>query len=295
MIIDTHLHVWELHSERYPWQPLAGVAPDYGWPVESQIEVMDQSGIDKGVLVQPSMYSFDNRYILDCGWRYPERFRLIGLVDPRADAVESSMESLAERGVRGLRLGPMLRPDIPWYGDRQADRVWKRAAELDMIITLLVTPDQVAPATEAIKRFPGVRVVIDHLARPDKADGRHPKADGRHPKADVRHPADDPGGSQFEDLLALAQFEQVYVKVSALGFMSHEPYPHRDMLELVRRVFDAFGPERMMWGTDTPMSQDPATVPDALRLIDIALPDSSPDDRMQIKGGTAARLFGWIQ
>ena len=275
MIIDTHLHVWELHSERYPWQPLADVAPDYGWPVESQIEVMDKSGIGKGVLVQPSMYSFDNRYILDCGRRYPERFRLIGLVDPRADAVESHVESLAEQGVRGLRLGPMLRPDIPWYNNKQADRVWKKAAEMNMIITLLVTPDQVAPATEAINRFPGVRVVIDHLARPDKAD--------------------DPGGLQFEDLLALAQFEQVYVKVSALGFMSNEPFPHRDMLDLVQRVFDAFGPERMMWGTDTPMSQDPTTLQDALWLIDIALPDSSTDDRMQIKGGTAGRLFGWIQ
>ena len=275
MIIDTHLHVWELHSERYPWQPLADVAPDYGWPVESQIEVMDKSGIGKGVLVQPSMYSFDNRYILDCGRRYPERFRLIGLVDPRADAVESHVESLAEQGVRGLRLGPMLRPDIPWYNNKQADRVWKKAAEMNMIITLLVTPDQVAPATEAINRFPGVRVVIDHLARPDKAD--HPR------------------GPQFEDLLALAQFEQVYVKVSALGFMSHEPYPHRDMLGLVRRVFDAFGPERLMWGTDTPMSQDPTALQDALWLIDIALPDSSTDDRMHIKGGTAGRLFGWIQ
>jgi len=275
VIIDTHLHVWELHSERYPWQPLADVAPDHGWPVERQIEVMDKSGIDKGVLVQPSMYSFDNRYILDCSQRYPERFRLVGLVDPRAESVESDMTSLADQGVRGLRLGPMLRPDIPWYNDKQADRVWKKAAELGMIITLLVKPDQVAPATEAIKRFPRVRVVIDHLARPDIAD--------------------DPEGPQFETLLALARFEQVYVKVSALGFMSHEPYPHRDMLDLVRRVCDAFGPERLMWGTDTPMSQDPATVPDALRLIDVALPDISPDDRMQIKGGTAARLFGWIQ
>jgi len=275
MIVDTHLHVWELHSERYPWQPLADVAPDYAWPVESQIEVMDKSGIGKGVLVQPSMYSFDNRYILDCGRRYPERFRLIGLVDPRADAVESHVESLAEQGVRGLRLGPMLRPDIPWYNDKQADRVWKKAAEMNMIITLLVTPDQVAPATEAINRFPGVRVVIDHLARPDKVD--------------------DPGGPQFEDLLALAQFEHVYVKVSALEFMSNEPFPHRDMLDLVQRVFDAFGPERMMWGTDTPMSQDPTTLQDALWLIDIALPDSSTDDRMHIKGGTARQLFGWIQ
>ncbi len=275
MVVDTHLHVWELHSERYPWLPLASVAPDHAWPVESQIEVMDNAGIDKGVLVQPSMYSFDNRYLLDCGRRYPERFRLISLVDPRDDAVESHMESLAERGVWGLRLGPMLRPDIPWYNDKRADRVWEKAAALNMIVTLLVTPDQVASATKAIKRFPEVRVVIDHLARPDKAE--------------------EPGGPQFEDLLTLAQFERVYLKVSALGFMSREPYPHQDMLDLVQRVFDAFGPERLMWGTDTPMSQDPTTVPQALRLIDIALPDRSPEDRMQIKGGTAGRLFGWIQ
>jgi len=275
VIIDTHLHVWELHSERYPWQPLADIAPDHGWPVESQIEVMDKFGIDKGVLVQPSMYSFDNRYLLDCGQRYPERFRLVGLVDPRAESVESDMASLADQGVRGLRLGPMLRPDIPWYGDKRADRVWKKVAALGMIITLLVTPDQVAPATDAIKRFPEVKIVIDHMARPDKAD--------------------DLGGPQFEDLLSLAQFEQVYVKLSALGFMSRQPYPHQDMLDLVRRVFDAFGPDRLMWGTDTPMSQDPTTVSDALRLIDVALPDISPDGRMHIKGGTAARLFGWIQ
>jgi len=272
MIVDTHLHVWRLHSERYPWQPLADVAPDYEWPIEKEIEVMDKYGVDKGVLIQPSMYSFDNRYLLDCGRSYPGRFALVGLVDPQADSVESDMESLVEQSVQGLRLAPMLRPDILWYNDSQADRVWRKASQLEIILTLLVKLDQVAPATEAIKRFPEVKVVIDHLARPDLAE--------------------EPERTKlFEDLLALARFEQVCVKVSALGYMSPEPYPHRDILELVRRVFDAFGPKRLMWGTDTPMSQDPNTLPDAMRLIDLALPDASPEDRAQIKGGTAAKLW----
>ena len=72
----------------------------------------------------------------------------------------------------------------------------------------------------------------------------------------------------LQDLLALAQFERVYVKASALAFMSQKPYPHQDILELVRQVFDTFGPERMMWGTDTPMSQDEETLSETLSLIE---------------------------
>jgi predicted TIM-barrel fold metal-dependent hydrolase len=236
---------------------------------------MDKHGFDKGVLIQPSMYRFDNRYIIDTSWRFQDRFRLIGLVDPQADSVEADIEALAEAGVKGLRLAAMLRPDIPWYNDRQADRVWKKAGELNMIITLLVAPEQVVPASEAIRRFPELRVVVDHLARPDQID--------------------DPERRLFQDLLALAQFERVYVKASALAFMSREPYPHQDILELVRQVFDAFGPDRMMWGTDTPISQDETTLSEALSLIKLALADASSEERAEVMGGTAARLFGWSQ
>jgi predicted TIM-barrel fold metal-dependent hydrolase len=274
MIIDAHIHVWELDSEPYPWQPLAGIAPDYAWPVEKEIEVMASYGIDKAIIVQPSMYAFDNRYILDCSQRYPDRFRLIGLVDPRSDRVESAMESLASQGFRGLRLSPRLRPDIAWYNDRQADRLWQKASQLNMILTLLIGLDQLASVAEAIKRFPNVQVVIDHLARPDATE--------------------DPGGKLFGDLVALARFEHVNIKLSALGFMSREPYPHRDVLAWVKRVFDSFGAERLMWGTDTPMSQDPAAIPDAMRLIGLALPEASPEEQAEMMGGTAARLFGWV-
>ncbi len=271
MIIDAHLHVWELPSTRYPWNPLATVAPDYAWPVEHEIEVMDRYGIDYGILVQPSMYRYDNRYLLECATRYPERFRLVGLLDPQAEDVEKDMEYLAAQGVRGLRLGPMLRPDISWFNDPKADRVWRSAGELDLVITLLVIPQQLRAARTALERFPNTRVIIDHLARPDQAENP----------------------SLIDGLLSLAAWDQVNVKVSALGFISKEPYPHHDILTLVKRVYDAFGPGRMLWGTDTPMSQKPEGIPDALKLIELALPQASPQDVDLIKGGTAARLFGW--
>ena len=278
MIVDSHLHCWRFSSERFPWNPLGTFAPDYEWPIEKEIEVMDKYGIDKGVLVQVSMYGFDNRYLLDCGRRYPDRLALVGMVDPQADSVESDMESLAEQGIKGLRLAPLIRPDIAWYNDGQVDRLWRKAGELDWVLTLIVRPNQVAPTTETIKRFPEVRVVIDHMARPDLAE-------------------ESERSRLFEDLVALGEFEQVYVKVSCLAHisqaagMSQGPYPHPDMMKLTARLVDAFGAERLMWGTDTPGSQDPDKIPDAMRWFDVGLPELSAEERAQIMGDAAAQLW----
>jgi L-fuconolactonase len=182
------------------------------------------------------------------------------------------MESLAGQGVKGLRLGPMLRPDIAWYNTLKSDRVWEKAGELGLVITLLVIPEQLAAAHQAIQRFPDVAVVIDHLARPDRAIS----------------PVD------IENLFAMAALDQVYIKVSALGFMSRQPYPHPDILSIVRRAYDCFGPRRLMWGTDTPMSQKPEDIPAALKLIEMAIPGASVEDLDWIKGRTAEKLFGWL-
>jgi predicted TIM-barrel fold metal-dependent hydrolase len=273
MIIDSHLHVWEADSPQYPWQPLAHIRPEYAWPVERMIEVMDQHNISGGLLVQVSLYSFNNKYLIDCGKRFADRFRLVGMLNPDSDTIEAEMEKLAEQSVRGLRLAVHLRDDIAWYNAPGADRLWKKASELGMILTLLVSLNHLDDATRAIRRFPKVRVVIDHLARPDDFD--------------------DPEDYPFENFLRLSEYEQVYVKASALNYMSRQPYPHVDALEWTRRTFSAFGSRRMMWGTDTPMSLNPKEIPAMIRLIELALPDISSEEREDILGGTARRLFGW--
>jgi len=273
MIIDSHLHVWESPSSRFPWNPLAHVRPDYAWPVESTLKSLDEFNIFGGVLIQVSLYGFDNRYLLNCGKRYPDRFRLVGMLDPRSESIEAEMEELAEQGVRGLRLAMHLRPDIPWFNHPGADRLWKKAGELGMILTLLIGLDHLREATRAIRRFPEVTVVVDHLCRPDDFD--------------------DPDQYPFENFLQLAKYEQVFVKVSALGIMSRQPYPHPDALEFARQTYCAFGPQRLIWGTDMPMSLDPKQIPADLHLIDLAYPDIPPEEKEAILGANVRRVFGW--
>lgn len=273
MIIDSHLHVWEANSLQYPWRPLAYVRPDYAWPVERLVEVLDEYNIFGGLLVQVSLYSFDNHYLIDCGKRYPNRFRLVGMLDPESESIEADMEALTEQGVRGLRLAVHLREDIGWYNTAGADRLWTKAGELDMILTLLVGLNHLEGTGKAIQRFPEVKVVIDHLARPDDFD--------------------DPENYPYERFLQLAEYDQVYIKASALNYMSRQPYPHQDALEWTRQAYSVYGASRMMWGTDTPMSVDPQRIPAMIQLVDLALPDISTDERQDILGGTARRLFSW--
>ena len=270
MIVDTHLHAWLLDSPEYPWKPLAGVAPADEWPIEASIEVLDRFSINGGVLIQPSMYSFDHRYVIACGQRFPDRLRLVGMVDPRSPSLDADVAELADLGFRGLRIASMLRPELPWYSGEQADRLWRSAADKNLILCLLLTPQQMAEAGDAIARFPSVPIVVDHAARPDRMDGHIPR-----------------------ELFDAVRFGNVYVKLSAFGFMSRLPYPHADALEWMRMLFDAFGPDRLMWGTDTPMSQEPDGVGAALRMLSLALPDATPVDLAKIRGDTAAHLFGW--
>jgi L-fuconolactonase len=97
----------------------------------------------------------------------------------------------------------------------------------------------------------------------------------------------------FEKLLGMASLENVYIKVSALPAISREPYPHKDVLELVQRLFSTYGPQRLIWGSDHAMTQATCDSPSekGLALIDMALQHERAEDRAWVKGGTAARLW----
>ena len=266
MIIDTHLHMWELESTKYPWKPLGKIRPDYAWPAASGIAVMKKFGIDAGVLVQPSMYAYDNRYIVDSMNKYPE-LRTIGLIDPAADDVEKNMIDLIGKGVSGFRISPLMRPDIPWY----SDRFWKKANETGCIITLLATLKQLDEAVPMIEKYPNVRVVVDHMAHPESEIGLQTEP--------------------FRNLLSWSKYSNVYIKVSALGMMSQKPFPHTDMQEFFKAIYQSFGPGRLIWGTDTPMSTSPDAVDKELAVAAMMMEEIPEKDKNKILGGTAKTLF----
>jgi len=272
-VVDAHVHVWEPASQTFPWQPIGKLRPDLSWTAQQQVTAMQQASIDQGIIVQTSWYGYDNRYGLDCLHRHPGRFAFVGMVDPAREDVEAEMERLAAQGVGGLRIPALMRPDIAWYGTSQADRMWRKSGEIGWALCLLVRLEQAIEAVSAIERFPQVKVVIDHIAHPE-----------------LETPM---GGPLFQELLRMARFPNIYIKVSAFPAISKSPYPHQDVLELVQRVFDAYGPKRLMWGTDHAMTQRICHFPmkQALELVDKALKDESSEDRAWVTGGTAARLW----
>jgi predicted TIM-barrel fold metal-dependent hydrolase len=231
MIIDTHLHVWSDDFEQYPFAD--GKEDREGAPVELLNDTMSEAGVDRAVIVQPIHYLYDNRYVAECRRRFPGKFAAIGLVDRQApDAPDQLQRLVEEEGFSGLRIHTS-RPDDPseWAAPDQ-DRIWRRAEELGSTF-IVHGPAALLPALEPIiARFPGVKVALDHIG-------------GAPTDEDLPYPV-------LSIVLGLAQYPNVYVKLSPQAHKSKVPYPHEDTFPTFQRILDAFGPRRLMWGTNFP-------------------------------------------
>ena len=231
MIIDTHLHVWSDDFSRYPFSD--GRTTDQLGTVELLNQTMDEAGVDKAVIVQPIHYLYDNRYVAACVRRFPDKFAAVGLLDRTAPDVADQLERLVkEEGFCGLRLH-LAKPDDPseWAAPDQ-DATWKRAESLGACMQVYGPASHLPAVEPIIRRFPKVTVVLDHIGGA---------------------PIDEnPPYPLLNNVLRLAECPNVYVKFTPKGHKSKLPYPFEDTFATYRRIFDVFGPERVMWGTDFP-------------------------------------------
>lgn len=269
-VVDSHVHAWELASEGFPWHADLGVTADTAEPIEGLVASMDADGVEAAVLVQSSMYGFDHAYVAHALAREPQRLRGVALVDPLDPTTPDAVRRLAGRApVTGLRMIP-LRADRAWFGDRAA-AIWEVAGELGLAMTFLVAPRHLESVGTWARRFPNVDVVIEHLGRPDLAEA---------------------GGDAIAGVLRLADIPSSHVKVSGIGGLSKQPRPHRDVWPWVQRVVRAYGPQRVVWGSDYPWVKSlNSTMGESLESTRLAVADWGPEDQAAILGGTAARLF----
>jgi predicted TIM-barrel fold metal-dependent hydrolase len=235
---------------------------------------MDTSGVSHAVLVQPSLYGFDNSYLADCIRRHPNQFAAVGMIDVRAeDALPRLSYWVQERGIGGLRIAPLLLSEGDVLSHAGAGRIWERAAELHIPICLLLAPSHIGSARSLIQSCPQATVVIDHLGRPDRSVA----------EPDVA----------IQPLLELAEYANVYVKISALPVISREPYPHADTFALIEAVWKHFGARRMLWATDFPHILDQCGYARALDVVRSHLHFFTEHDREWILGRTALELWAF--
>jgi predicted TIM-barrel fold metal-dependent hydrolase len=229
---DAHVHVWALDPERYPWHQTLPHVPIPTTPatVEDLLAEMEGAGVEKAVLVQPSVYGWDNSYLCDCLERYRGRFAGVCLVDPHSEnAGEDLRFWCTDRGCQGVRINLIAERDGSWVLGTLQERIWDAAEELGASVSLQMLPAHAAVAGELAARRSGVRFIIDYLGGEAFHDGS--------------------GGAAID---LLASHPNVFFKLLSLGQDSHGSYPFPDLWPLYERALEAFGADRVVFGTDFP-------------------------------------------
>ena len=272
--IDAHVHVWTPEGSKYPLAAgfrLDEMRPPSFTPQELLAHAKP-CGVKRVVLIQMSFYGFDNSYMLDAIEEFPGVFAGVAVIDDRAPGAPREMRDLAKRGVRGFRIYPRNLPLDRWLDNEVMAAMWKTGAEEGLAMCHLVNP-KALPAIEAMcARFSQTPAVIDHFARIG--------AGGVIRDAEV------------SQLCRLARHPRTYVKLSAFYALGKKQPPYLDLVPMIRRLLDAFGPERLMWATDCPFQvQGGQTYEDSIALVRDRLDFLSDTDRDWILRKTAERVF----
>jgi len=273
-IIDAQVHCYERDNPERPWAGvLAGPAEVTG---KEMVAAMDAVGVDGAVLVSPyTMYRFDESYALDVYAAYPERFCLVKPVDPNDPGVAETIQDWAKTdGAVAVRIMMTHGAEID-PADPGVKRVLDAAGAAGLPVNLLCWGllDRIGAVAAA---SPGTRLVIDHLGLQQPFEPPPPAE----PFADL------------PKLLALARQDNIVVKITGACTLSHSGYPYADIWDPLARIFDAFGFDRSLWGTDWTRAVNLLTYEQGVapfRETD-RLTDS---ERAQLMGGTTAAVYGW--
>jgi L-fuconolactonase len=275
LTIDAQVHAYE---RNHPGRPWAGVL--HG-PLEvtgkDMVAAMDAVGVDGAVLVSPfSMYRYDASYALEVYAAHPGRFGLVKPVNPADPAVANTIADWAAiDGTVGIRIMLNREGVSTDPADPGLNRVLAAAARHSLPVNLMAT-GRLEQAGQLAARNPDTSLVIDHLGLQQPSQPPAPAA----PFADL------------PKLLALAPHGNIAVKISGACTLSHEPFPYNDIWDPLWRIFDAFGLNRCMWGTDWTRAVGVLTYQQGVepfRLTD-RLSDS---DRVALMGETLRRVYNW--
>jgi predicted TIM-barrel fold metal-dependent hydrolase len=277
VLIETHIHLFD--PERFPYAPNATYKPP-AQPLERYLEFVRRARIDHTIIVHPEPYQDDHRYLEYCFQHEPSPgyFKGTCLFDPIAPDTPARMEGLVKKHpnrIVALRIHENHQPGTPpttsgAIRDRDMKspalrETWRKADALGIGIQMHFIPHYAPQIGELAAQFPKTPVILDHLARAGQGT-----------------PA------EYDQVLKLARMQRVYMKFSGVTYSSKAGYPFRDAQPLVRRTYDAFGPDRMIWGG---LGMDMAAFEKNTGMFDEMFAFASEADRAKIRGRNAAQLF----
>ncbi len=235
-------------------------------PVEALRFHMERSGVTQAVFIQ-YMGNVDNRYLVECMAAHPGIFAAAMLVEPDDDGTQ--IREWAEQGIGGIRLAADFRSTGV---DPLAQ--WRTAAELGLVVSAPCSPASLLSTefAEVVTQFPDLAIVIEHLG----GIGR-----GAQPPYD-----------EFKQVLALARYPNLTIKLPGFGEFCDPPHPFPNIPPLVELTLEAFGAERIMWGSDWPPVSSREGYDSSLQVPLDYLAKLSDREKALVFGRTAQRIWG---
>lgn len=272
LIVDSQVHIWAANSPERPWAE--GAKPHRPQPFghEDLLREMEAAGVHRAVLVPPSLDRTRNDLALAAAQAHPERFAVMGKINPSVPGSRGAMAVWRQQpGMLGLRFNfkkNMVRLTDPAY----MGALWGEAEAEGIPLYVGVDHPAVKHVDAVAERHPRLRIILDHLALASGAK-------------------DDSAFRELDLLLAIAKRPNVAVKASALPGYSTAPYPYRNLHGYLRRVYDAFGPRRMFWGSD--LTRLKCSYRQCVTLFTEELPWLTADDLQWIMGRGLCEWLDW--
>jgi predicted TIM-barrel fold metal-dependent hydrolase len=270
-IIDTHAHIYSEDILKYPQVSNPYLPPTSHGTLDDLLNEKQANNVDRVVVVQTfSTYKHDNRLIIDTVCDHQNWMTGVLNVDPFDPTSIDFLKKAASNGIRGNRVS------IGWHSDGSVideyKQIWNVAQEKAMIICALLDPPNCQSLAKMLSDFPDVPVVLDHCANLKAKDTQQSK--------------------NLKTVMDLAQYKNLYAKLSFLITGSNEAFPCRDSYPVIKSVIGAYSPERCTWGSDFPTSlwSPKVTYQQHLEIFNDHLGLSSIE-KETILGETAMRLW----
>jgi predicted TIM-barrel fold metal-dependent hydrolase len=274
LIVDSQVHIWAADTPERPW-PNRPALPHRPVPFSAAdlLQAMDEGGVDRVVIVPPTWEGDRNDVALAAARANPERFAVMGRIDPDQPGIREQLPNWRQQpGMLGLRFH-FARPEYEEpLRNRSYRWIWSLAEAYQLPVMMNVTPEQIALVEDIARAHPKLKLTLDHM---------------------VVHfgKKDEEAFCDLPKVLRLARFDNVAVKASSLPSYTCDPYPYRRLHGYVRQAYEAFGPERVFWGTD--YSKIPCSYSQAVAMFVEEMDWLSNRDKDLMMGQALCAWIGW--
>jgi len=275
-LVDIHPHIISPDEAKYPKVPLGGVQSKWSqerpidWPQLSA--AMDEAKVARAAVVQSSTtYGHDNSYLADSVDASGGKITgvcSVGFMDD--DAIGQMEYWIGHRGMSGIRLfttGSTMGQST-WLDDQKTKPHWGYAAEHNIPVCVQISPAAIGQLENILKEFPGLTVILDHVAMARFTEG--------------------PPYAAAEPAYVLARFDGLNLKVTS-RVLVYGKQSSGGSGAVLKELIGHFGSDRIAWGSNYPASE--GTLRSLVGLLDEATAGLSDADAANIYSGTALRLY----